>query len=259
MLVTQQKQAKNGSISDIHGLITIKVEHLSKELVFKNTHLTSFQLIQREIFVDHVYMPDTRFIIRPGETVIDIGANIGMFTVYAASIHPNIRVYALEPAWDNFAALSENIRLNGLSNVSIHCCAVAEYNSKEAILYRDIKGGCHSLLRETPTRALGLTRVVGTENIETCTLDSIFEQLKIDRCDFLKVDCEGGEHELFSACTSGTLNRIRRIALEYHDLEERQTQLGLKLLLEHNGFCVDPLRPDMSKKENVGMLYAVRK
>jgi hypothetical protein len=96
------------------------------------------------------------------------------------------------------------------------------------------------------------------EDVESRTLDALFEDFAIDVCDLLKVDCEGGEHSFLPSCAPVTLQRIRRIALEYHDLVDGQTERGLKPFLERHGFIVDALRRDMSKKENVGMLYGIR-
>lgn len=243
---------------DESNCLRVKIDHLNRELIFNQVHLTSYQLIAREIFVDRVYTPDARFLIRPGETVVDIGANIGMFTVYAAALHPQVRVLAFEPAADNYAALCENVRVNALSNVTTCCCAVADRNASQRVLFRDRAGGCHSLLPVTPTRLLGLTKIVGEELVSTRTLGSLFEEFEVQSCDFLKVDCEGAEHSLFRACSSDVLRRIRRVALEYHDLEEGQTMRGLVPFLKENGFVVEPLRRDPGKREEVGMLYAFR-
>src|SRR4051812_4112055 len=57
-------------------------------------------------------------VLRPGDTVVDVGANIGAFAVVAASIvGPRGRVIAFEPVAETFQCLTENVALNGLGNV----------------------------------------------------------------------------------------------------------------------------------------------
>jgi FkbM family methyltransferase len=240
-------------------ILHIRAEGVPNELLFKNIQLTSFQLIQKEIFVNKVYNPDDRFIIHPGDTVIDIGANIGMFSIYAASIHPSVKVIAFEPAKDNFDALCENIQINNLKNITPYCYAISDFDEKSTTLYRDSIGGNHSLLRDTPSRILKGSKMIGKETVESRSLDSIFDDLNIQSCDFLKVDCEGGEHKIFPVCLLGTLMKIHRIALEYHDLWGGQTEDGLKQTLDNSGFTTT-LKPDQENNwENVGMLYGIRK
>jgi tRNA G46 methylase TrmB len=55
--------------------------------------------------------------LRDGDIVFDIGANIGLYTLYAAKRNPRCTVYAFEPAFQNFASLCRNIALNALTNV----------------------------------------------------------------------------------------------------------------------------------------------
>lgn len=60
----------------------------------------------------------------PGETMLDVGANVGLYSLYAA--HRGHRVLALEPESQNFALMNENIHLNGLvSRVTAYCLALS--------------------------------------------------------------------------------------------------------------------------------------
>lgn len=60
---------------------------------------------------------------KDGEAFFDVGANIGLYSLFCASLHPNSQIYAFEPMPKNFIRLMQNVELNGFTN--IHCFNVA--------------------------------------------------------------------------------------------------------------------------------------
>lgn len=76
--------------------------------------------------------------------------------------------------------------------------------------------------------------------IECVSLDDVFEQKQIEKCDLLKLDCEGSEYEILQRCRPETLNHVRRIVGEYHESSCSAEQSGesLQRLLECRGFVV---------------------
>lgn len=84
-------------------------------------------LIINEVWYRHYYDPP-ELQIAESDIVLDIGANKGFFSIYAAMHASKGRVYAFEPAPQIFAMLRENIRLNNLENIVAEQCAVAETN-----------------------------------------------------------------------------------------------------------------------------------
>jgi FkbM family methyltransferase len=60
---------------------------------------------------------------KPGQVFFDVGANVGVYSLYAASLYPDMLIYAFEPVIANFRRLTENVELNGFDN--IHCFNVA--------------------------------------------------------------------------------------------------------------------------------------
>jgi FkbM family methyltransferase len=147
----------------------------------------------------------------PGDTVVDIGANIGSFTVLAASIvGPPGRVVALEPVGDTFARLKENISINGLSNVT---CRQAAVDSPVGTL--EIRMSAKSAL--CSAHIDGFEADTGTvESVPSTTLEQIYCDEKLDRINLLKVDCEGSEHEIFGTLPPSVARQIDQIAMEAH-------------------------------------------
>ena len=147
--------------------------------------------------------------IRPTDTVVDIGANIGCFAVVAGRAARQGRVFAFEPDRENYELSVRNAALNGLTNVVVERAAV----SGTAGTLRLFKGAEVSL---HTTLASRLDEPTQGEEVPAVTLQQIFDRHNITRCDFLKMNCEGAEYDILYRTPPEYLRRIDRIALEYH-------------------------------------------
>jgi hypothetical protein len=77
------------------------------------------------------------------------------------------------------------------------------------------------------------------ETIDVISLATLFERYTIDRCDFLKLDCEGAEFEIILQADPSVLNRVRTIVMEYHDhLSRNYSHVDLLEKLKSLGFQV---------------------
>lgn len=152
----------------------------------------------------------------PGDTVVDVGANIGSFSVLAASIVGlEGRVISFEPAGETFRRLEENISLNGLRNVRCRRAAVdAECGVLE--LHTGVKSAFATAHMKDVQGNDGSVEVV-----ECLTLARVFEEYRIDRINLLKLDCEGSEHGIIESLTPDLAARIDQIAMEVHPVEGR--------------------------------------
>lgn len=149
--------------------------------------------------------------IRPGDVILDIGAHVGVFSIYAAKKYPEARVIAYEPSPTNYERLVRNIEAAGVTNIEPHNLAVtADGRDLELSWERGNTGG---------TSALRKVNGHLVEQAKSITLDTIVEQLNRfvgddQRIRFLKIDAEGCEHELLKAATC--LDRIDYISGEFH-------------------------------------------
>ncbi len=128
-------------------------------------------------------------LLRPGMTVVDVGANIGEFSARAgARVGARGRVFAFEPASECFARLAANLSLSGLDNVRAERLAIsdqsgeAELNLNEA---GDTNRGQSSLAR--------LGHHQRSEVVRLTRLDDYLTEQKAPRLDVLKVDTQGAE------------------------------------------------------------------
>jgi FkbM family methyltransferase len=179
------------------------------------------------VYFRNVYNP-VKLPIEKNDVVADIGANFGIFTVYAASRTQNA-VYTFEPSPSNFEALKHNINTNGLNNVIPFQIAVSNRCGIELLF--DSEDSTSSQLKSVSART-------GVKYIEvrSITLQDIMDGNNIELIDFLKMDCEGSEELIMESISKDYLRRIRKIAMEFHDNSSKLKHDDIRKLLEQVGF-----------------------
>ncbi|MBL4694262.1 FkbM family methyltransferase [Candidatus Gracilibacteria bacterium] len=167
-----------------------KVKIFGKELSF-DLPSEADESVFDEIFRDGEYrIVDS--IIAKAKTIFDVGAHIGLFSVYA-SLLSDAKITAFEPSVENFALMKENLKRNGVRDVVCKNVAVgAEAGEREFFLSEDSHN--HSFYGEGDSVKVRVS------------------QLKRG-CDFLKMDCEGAEFEILPSLD---LSLFGAIFVEYH-------------------------------------------
>ncbi len=131
--------------------------------------------------------------LRPGDTFLDVGANVGLYTLTAARVvGPHGHVHAFEPCSHTFERLSENVKLNGLRNVTCHRVALSHENAQAQLTLAD---GGFDAWNSLGTPYMG--EISGSETVTTMTLDrfALDHRLAGPRCT-LKIDVEGWENQV---------------------------------------------------------------
>lgn len=157
--------------------------------------------------------------LKAGDCVIDIGANIGSFSVVAAQqVGPAGRVFSYEPDPLCVERLRHNVELNQLSNVSVMAAAVAGANG-QAQLHRHHKSAFSSLFDGVDGRV--------REHADAFDVELHGVNEVIERCgpsvQLMKVDCEGAEYDMFDALRPEVAERVRQIAMEVHAVPGKST------------------------------------
>lgn len=156
-----------------------------------------------EVFYSRVYTPPAA--VPPDGTVVDIGGNIGSFTVYAAAeLVPSGRVITLEPSPECRKVLQRNLSNNGLANVELVDAALGM--GSKAMLHRDQWGSGNASLYTGN----------GAGAVEVRLLAPAAILALAPRIDFLKVDCEGAEHCLVWETESENWRGVQSFVMEYH-------------------------------------------
>lgn len=186
------------------------------------------RLIVNDIWLSEVYWKGDD--IREGDVVIDIGAHIGVFSLFAAS--RGARVYSFEPHPENYQILLNNISINEMQD-RIFPFNLAIWSSRASLdlhLAGD-RTGSHSMFGEAEECI----------RVQSITLREVFDNEGIAKCRLIKMDAEGAEYPILYTAPPDILARIERISLEYHDLSAVQPNhqhLRLKEFLEERGFRV---------------------
>jgi FkbM family methyltransferase len=175
-------------------------------LRFRVRRLTSDELFVEKVVVQREYLQHG-LTLRPGDTVVDVGGNIGTFAVLAAQ--EAARVITLEPDATNVRLLRQNVALNKLQNVTIVQAALADSSGK-ALLFDGGQGGYHTFERSR------VASVAGTRPVRTVSLEEVFDDHEVVLCSLLKMDCEGGEFASLPNLPLHVWQRIAQLAMEFH-------------------------------------------
>lgn len=159
-----------------------------------------------------VFCADSYRVPRPRGLVLDLGANIGAFSIFAARVLGATRVLALEPVTQTYQRLRRNIADNALEDTVETINEGIAGECGERTIHLGVSSPHASLFfRDDPRFESGQT-----ERVRVTTLDALFERLGIEQVDICKMDCEGAEVEALLAASDEALRRIRFLCMEYH-------------------------------------------
>jgi FkbM family methyltransferase len=182
--------------------------------------------------------------IEEGDIFLDIGANVGYYTVIAARVVGDTgRVYAFEPDPASFAFLDRNVRLNGFQNVTLELKAASDQNGAIKLYLDDRNKGDHRIYQTEKERP--------SVDIEAVALDDYFRD-DVGRIDFVKIDTQGAEMLILQGM-QGIMrsNENVRMAVEFwpHGLSGLGgTAEGLLEILESHDFLFFDLGPGSGRE-----------
>lgn len=162
--------------------------------------------------------------IAPGCRVVDIGANIGVFALYAALAGAKT-VLAYEPAEESFALLEKNIQCNGYEAVIFpHCMAIVGRPSPPVLYSR--QSSVHNRIEQNKEEEFDSDSYVLVPALPFAEIAR-----NLSKPNVVKMDCEGGEYDIVFNSEDSVFDPIEEIRIEYHegplqDLINRFEQLG---------------------------------
>jgi len=184
--------------------------------------------------------------IKENFIIIDIGAHIGVFAVYAAKKAGRGKVYAYEPNPASFALLEKNVKINNLNNVIMSNLGVTKTRGDAVLFSNDTSILCSMYVKCGKPIPM-----------KTTTLQDIFDVNNITECHFIKIDAEGAEYDILYPLPEKYFKKINFISLEYHNFFPKNQLKKLVKLLNNRGFRIAKLIPDIYSR-NVGILCAER-
>lgn len=224
------------------------------------------RFIAREVFQKGVYLRPG-FEIRPEDVIVDIGANAGVFALWASPMASRGRVISIEPT-SVIECLEESVRQNQLTNVTPIRCAIGDSpGTLELTEYPGFNAVTHS--SDFQPAQWGqffiklLWRKHRAEPIRTScvcrTLEDVLDEQRVARIDLLKVDCEGSEYAIFESVSDKCLACVSKIVMEFHELHTSHDHRRLVQRLQRAGFTVNVHRTIVERLFlKTGMIWATR-
>jgi FkbM family methyltransferase len=182
--------------------------------------------------------------------IVDIGSNLGAFSIWAVQQFPGRRVVAVEPDPELYSFFRSNLAEFGADRVELveAACGAAVGS---AVLHRR---GEHSWNTLCTSDKYGSTFRDGPV-VRVTTLEDLFLTNKIHKCHLLKLDCEGAEYDVLMNAPPAILSMVENVAMEYHIGLNSSTPAELSAFLANSGFFVQ-LQPPIDAEG--GYLYASR-
>jgi FkbM family methyltransferase len=185
---------------------------------------TFTEVIQQQVYRDVITK------VRNCETIVDLGANIGLASRYFAEHFPNCKILAVEPNPSTYQVLVSNVaRL--VASGRCQTLQAAVWSSEKPLV-----GGAEDDPDHFSAFAVHETAAESAENsIAGLPMNKIIAHSGFERIDLLKVDIEGAEVELFKGNVDW-LQRVRTIAIEFHETSRADSQFDD--LMKQHGFRV---------------------
>ncbi len=182
--------------------------------------------------------------LKKGDTVLDIGANIGYYTLlFAKLVGENGKVFAFEPDPTNFTLLKKNIEINGYENVVLVQKAVANKNGTVRLYIKGEDNIGYNTIYDTNDGRKSI-------EIESIRLDDYFKDYN-GQIDFIKMDVEGAEGAVIRGMPN-LLNKTIKIVTEFSPMLLKKFEINskeyLNLLIKH-GFKLYELNEQENKIE----------
>ncbi|WP_375155178.1 FkbM family methyltransferase, partial [Micromonospora sp. 4G55] len=252
-----------------------------------NRHETRY--LYDEIFVQQVYLRDG-IVLRPGATVLDVGANIGMFSLFVHTVCPDATIHAFEPVPSVADVLRRNVAefgvpatvhgfglsraagevsftyYPGYSMMSGHA-AYADPDAEVAVIKRylanerDAGADERDVLLDRADELLA-ERFAGRElTVPVRPLSAVLDELAPDRIDLLKIDVQRAEADVLAGLEDRHWPLVAQVAMEVHDAAGTDTEGRLDeltRLLTERGFDVVTRQDDLLAGTDRHTLHAVR-
>jgi phthiocerol/phenolphthiocerol synthesis type-I polyketide synthase E len=235
-----------------------------------------------DIFVDRVYVSHG-INLSAGDVVFDVGANVGLFSLFAHQQAPGIRIHAFEPAPPLFKLLKSNLERHGVAATVYNDALSSTLGSADLTFYPK-STGMSSLYADLEEEKAILATVLenqvrrGERELEpllahagdylaerfqaehfTCrlrTLSEVLAESGVERIDLLKIDVQKAELDVMLGISDEDWPRIRQVVVEVHDVDGRLARL--RAMLQDRGFHVESGQEALYAGSPIYLLYGRR-
>lgn len=187
--------------------------------------------------VYYKYLPKEIYHIK-NPTILDVGANVGFFTILSSLKFKKPTIISFEPIKRNFVSLQDNVSTINNDQLTIVNKAVSKTKGEITLTFENEGITTSASLFEDKTGSQ-------SETVASTTLEDIYKDYKLSHIDLLKLDCEGAEYEIIYETPASFFDRVNCIAIETHlGKGEKENHKALASYIEGLGYNVK------SKHEN---------
>ncbi|WP_166212893.1 type I polyketide synthase [Cognatiluteimonas telluris] len=246
-----------------------------------------FNAVETEHFYHDIF--ETEVYARNGvkipeqAVIFDVGANIGLFSLFAHARAPGAQIYAFEPAPPVFDALRRNTERAGV-NVRLFNAGLTDRPGRQALTFYPNSTGMSSFHADKGEEKAALRAIIENqleptsdgagelldqmddileyrfrEQVVECemrTMSDVIRECGVTHVDLLKIDVQKCEHEVIRGIDDEHWPHIRQIVIEVHDLDGRVAEVSS--LLESRGFRVAVEQDALYRGSTISNLYAIR-
>ena len=181
---------------NIHGE-RLKLRHpgfhfyIENEFYWKGYDKSGFEPISRELWWK---------LCKRANTIFDIGANTGLYSLFASLSNPNAQIHAFEPIRRNVEKLRQNASLNKIENINVVEAAISAEDGSTLIYQPDTDVSTTSTLDAETAKERNLD--LNAVEVPTVRVDSFIKEHGLDGLDLVKIDVEGFEVPVFESMSS---------------------------------------------------------
>jgi len=133
------------------------------------------------------------------EVFFDIGANIGIYSLFAAYTHSNVHVYAFEPVANNYMALLKNESENNFENLHLFNLALSKDKKLTDIYLSDLRVGNSGAQIDSPVNDKGDTyKALRVEKVLSVSIDQLITEFNFPTPSYVKIDVDGHESDILN-------------------------------------------------------------
>ena len=230
----------------------------------------------KELFIDNAYLRYFREFQKESPCILDIGANIGMFSLLISALYPKANIYSFEPIPDIFEILRLNVDLYK-PNIKINNFGISRFSGKSNLTYypnhsfisnfygqsndekqivseyiKTLKDG-GNINQKQIDELLSLRLNSRRVNSQTKNLSEFIRENRIKEIDLLKIGAEKSELDILIGIKSVDWLKIKNVVIEVHDIEIRLEKI--RTILKKYGFRI---RVEKDQHLNTCLLYATK-
>ncbi|NUM25127.1 MAG: FkbM family methyltransferase [Candidatus Buchananbacteria bacterium] len=197
---------------------------------------TDFEQHRFDTFIDKE--PETitwiETLVKPGEVFFDVGANIGVYSLYAATFfNKNISVYCFEPVFHNFNKLCKNLAANGFDKIcNPYAIAIADETKVDYIdLASVVSGSASHAMANSPEYVMKDFNSQFRQGVFCVSLDDLINQYGFAVPNHIKIDVDGFEEKVIAGAAD-VLRRpeLKSILIEITDIDGAVERISQKII-----------------------------